>query len=217
MSASGRPGLSVPTRNNPKTSREEVVSIVCGAVATACIGLPLTYHAFNQVRDVISQLGLILAAAYVAALIVQFWRSKIDADGMSLREVAYTLWWPLDVLAKFRHGRRAMGDKLSVKHRRSKGTGAKVLPRRAARVLGFVATIIALPLIFSGLKAAFFQFFPLVWIGILVWIIGAFVCFWVSRSYKDGLTAQKLLADASWPARVRTAIRKDDKARRLAD
>lgn len=203
------PFAHIPSsQDGSKTVLQQTPAVIVGALLTLLVGVPLAFYGLGQVLDVIGHLIWFIIAAYVVALTIQFWVAQSWKNGMTSKEITYTVLWPLDVIRSIRQGLRAAAGQIPGRNPRdTDDIGKKVLSQQAALIVGIVATVIAIPLLFVGISTALTVIGSLIWLCIIAYLVGMFVQFWVAQSWRDGLTVKELTMAAIWPVGMLSLIR----------
>lgn len=209
-------GSNIPSHeDNSKTLIDEKTALYGGIAVSVIVGLPLAIYSISQLIATAGRLVLFFVAAYVAALVIQFWVSKSYKNGLTIKEIVYAVAWPLDVIRSIRLGMQAMRSNIpgqAPNPHIADDKGEKVLSEKVALIAGIALTIAVFPLMLAGVTTALTVIGSLIWLGVLVYLLGALVQFWVAQSYKDGLTVNEVLLSVLWPVDMIKTIRAGVKA-----
>lgn len=112
------------------------------------------------------------------------------------------IWFTLSLVAL-----AALVQYWTVQSRKGDLTNQKV-------VVAVASVLVGLVLFFYSIYSVLSLGFQLIWIGILVWSVGAVASFWLTRSHKGGLTWGKVALNAAWPVSPAGRIYANIKRRR---
>ncbi len=197
-----------PSQDTSKKLLEQTPAVIVGALLTLVVGVPLAFYGIGQVLGVIGHLIWFLIAAYIVALVVQFWVAQSWKNGLTKKEITYAVLWPVDVIRSMRQGIRAAAGQVPGRNpHETDDNGPKVLAQDAALIVGIALTVIAVPLLFVGISTALSVIGSLIWLCIIAYLVGMFVQFWVAQSWRDGLTVKELTMAAIWPVGMISLIR----------
>lgn len=191
------------------------VALVVGIVLTFLLGVPAVRYGLNEVGNVLGHLIWFILAAYVVAAAVQFWVNESWRNGLTTKELTFSLLWPADVVRSMIRGVRATnGDDRAFE---SDDTGEKIMDEQTAKWFGVGLVVLAFPLGFIGVFTAIAFVASLLWLLFITWTVGFFVQFWVAQSWRDGLTMNELTAAVIWPIGMVAVIREGVQARKATD
>lgn len=201
--------------NNPNDALvSETVALWGGIVATLVIGLPLVLAGISQVLDLVGELVWFAIGVYSLGAIVQYWTAQSWRDGLTTGELLKAVLWPMDMFQTIRAGVTKKQPNTTNTVTGSNNPADAVVPEALALWGGIgVTAVVGLPLAIWGIFSVLGIIGSLVWLGVVVYIVGLFVQYWVSKAYIDGLTTGEVLTTLVWPVATIQSIRAGVKAR----
>lgn len=182
-----------------------------GGLAVSVFAVFVALAAVKQVLDVIGQLIWLAIGLYILGMMVQYWTAQSYKDGLTKKEATMAVLWPVDTYATIRagvHRQQGISAFRGTHVPAQQDTSGQLVDEKTALWGGFAATVvIGLPLTLWGIGSVLSLTGSLIWLAILVYVVGFVVNFWVSSSYKNGLTTGEITLNALWPIDILKKIR----------
>ncbi len=200
--------MSQPTE--PGAIINEKTALGAGLAATV-VALLLVVFAIQQVLDIVGEFILLGIGLYVLGLFVQYWTAQSYKDGLTVKEVTMAVLWPLDTVRTIREGvhrQQGIGAFTGTNLPSSQDTSHTLIEEKPALYGGIIATVfVGFPVMISAIASVLDITGELIWLAMAVYLIGFVVNFWVSMSYKNGLTVGEIILNALWPIDIIKKIR----------